>query len=167
VDLGRFFSFLIYTQGPTPWTGDQPVAKKLPTHRTTLTQNKRTQTSMRRMGFDPTVPVFKWAKTVHAWDRAATVIGILLTERTVHIQIQYWFKVRQYLIDHGRKSISKYHKRAYEVSVSGTHIVLWCSWPFARQRLGKHCLKAGRGTRGIAWTIESPHPWQQIWLPWN
>jgi hypothetical protein len=29
-----FFSFLIvYTMGRTPWTGDQPVARPLPTHR--------------------------------------------------------------------------------------------------------------------------------------
>jgi hypothetical protein len=35
LDLGRFFSFLIlYTVGRTPWTGDQPVAKPLSTHRT-------------------------------------------------------------------------------------------------------------------------------------
>jgi hypothetical protein len=42
--LGRFFRFLIlYTVGRTPWTVDQPVARPLPTHRTTHTQNKRTQ----------------------------------------------------------------------------------------------------------------------------
>jgi hypothetical protein len=45
-DLRRFFSFLIlYTVDRTPWTGDQPVARPLPTHRTTQTQNKSTQTS--------------------------------------------------------------------------------------------------------------------------
>jgi hypothetical protein len=45
--LAAFFSFLIlYTVGTTPWTGDQPVTRPLPTHRTTQTQNKRTQTSM-------------------------------------------------------------------------------------------------------------------------
>jgi hypothetical protein len=30
---------------------------------------------MPRMGFEPTLIVFEWAKTVHALDRAATVIG--------------------------------------------------------------------------------------------
>jgi hypothetical protein len=30
---GRFFSFLIYTVGRTPWMGDQPVSRPLPTHR--------------------------------------------------------------------------------------------------------------------------------------
>jgi hypothetical protein len=40
-------------------------------------QNKHTQTSMPRVGFGPTIPVFERAKTVHALDRAATVIGCL------------------------------------------------------------------------------------------
>jgi hypothetical protein len=30
---------------------------------------------MPRMEFEPTISVFEWAKTVHALDRAATVIG--------------------------------------------------------------------------------------------
>jgi hypothetical protein len=76
VDLGRFFSFLIlYTDGRNPWTGDQHVARPLPTHRTTQTQNKLTQTSMSRVEFEPTTPVFERAKPVHALERAATVIG--------------------------------------------------------------------------------------------
>jgi hypothetical protein len=28
------------------------------------------------MGFEPKIPAFEWAKTVHALDRAATVIGV-------------------------------------------------------------------------------------------
>jgi hypothetical protein len=44
-------------------------------HRTTQTQEKRRQTSMPRVGFEPTIPVFERAKTFHATDRAATVIG--------------------------------------------------------------------------------------------
>jgi hypothetical protein len=39
-------------------------------------QNKRGQTSMPRMGVEPTIPVFERANTVHTLDRAATVIGI-------------------------------------------------------------------------------------------
>jgi hypothetical protein len=35
------FRNLFYTDGRTPWTSDQPVARPLPTHRTTQTQNKR------------------------------------------------------------------------------------------------------------------------------
>jgi hypothetical protein len=41
------------------------------------TQNKSTQTSMLRVGFEPTIPVLERAKTVHALDLAATVIGEL------------------------------------------------------------------------------------------
>jgi hypothetical protein len=76
LDLGRFFSFLIlYTVGRTPWKGDEPIARPSPTHRTTQTQNKCTQTSMPQMGFEPTIPAFERAKTVHVSDRAATLIG--------------------------------------------------------------------------------------------
>jgi hypothetical protein len=33
--LGRFFSlFIVYRVGMIPWTGDQPVARPIPTHRT-------------------------------------------------------------------------------------------------------------------------------------
>jgi hypothetical protein len=55
--------------------GDQPVARPLPTHRTTQTQNKGTQTFMPWVGFEPMIPVFERAKKVHALDRAATVVG--------------------------------------------------------------------------------------------
>jgi hypothetical protein len=54
--LAVFFSFLaIYTVGRTPWTEDQPVARPLPTHGTTQTQNKRTQTSISWVGFELTI----------------------------------------------------------------------------------------------------------------
>jgi hypothetical protein len=53
--------------------GDQPIARPLPTHRTTRTQNKRKQASMPAMGFEPTISVLEQAKTVHASGRTATV----------------------------------------------------------------------------------------------
>jgi hypothetical protein len=37
------FRNLFYTDGRTPWASDQPVARPLPTRRTTQTQNKRTR----------------------------------------------------------------------------------------------------------------------------
>jgi hypothetical protein len=78
--FGRFFRFLfLYTDCRTPWTGDQPVVRPLPTHRTTQTQNKRTQACMPREGFEPTTPVFERAKTVHALDREVTVNGSQFT----------------------------------------------------------------------------------------
>jgi hypothetical protein len=80
LDLGRLFSFLtLYAVGRTPWTRDQPIAKPLPTQRTTQTQNKRTQTSIPRVGFEPKTAVFERGKTVHDLDRAAIVIGNLYT----------------------------------------------------------------------------------------
>jgi hypothetical protein len=39
-----FSSVIIFTDGRTPLTSDQPVARPLPTHRTTQTQNKRIDT---------------------------------------------------------------------------------------------------------------------------
>jgi hypothetical protein len=64
LDLDGFFIFLIlHTFGGTPWTGDQPVARPLPNHRTTQTQNKHTETSIPRVGFEPITPVFERAKT--------------------------------------------------------------------------------------------------------
>jgi hypothetical protein len=46
-------------------------------HWTTQTKNKRRQTSIPCVGFEPTIPVFERSRTFHALDRAATVIGIL------------------------------------------------------------------------------------------
>jgi hypothetical protein len=74
LDPGLFFSFLIlYAVGRTPWTSDQPVARPLPTHRTTKTQNKRIyKRACIEWGSNPRS---QWGKTVHALDRAATGIG--------------------------------------------------------------------------------------------
>jgi hypothetical protein len=69
----RFVIFL-YRVCRTPWKSDQSVARPPPTHRTTHTRNKRTQTSMPCVRFEPTIPAFERAKTVHALDRAASVI---------------------------------------------------------------------------------------------
>jgi hypothetical protein len=55
--IGLFSSFCV------------PVARPLPAHTTS-----RTETSMPQVGFEPTIPVFERAKTVHALDRAATGI---------------------------------------------------------------------------------------------
>jgi hypothetical protein len=66
----------------------------------TKTQNKRTQTSMPWVGFEPTVPVFERAKTVHALDRSGTVIAsstytlskTSLTWRHTFSMLPYWRK---------------------------------------------------------------------------
>jgi hypothetical protein len=65
-----------FTDGRTPWTSDQLVARPLPRHRTTQVQNKHTyQTSMPYVGFEPTIQASKRAKTVHSLVRSATVTG--------------------------------------------------------------------------------------------
>jgi hypothetical protein len=48
-----FSVYWTYIVGGNPWVGDEPVARPLPTHRA-QTQNKRTQTSMLDVGFEPT-----------------------------------------------------------------------------------------------------------------
>jgi hypothetical protein len=45
-------------------------------HRTTQARKKRGQTSLPRVGFELTTLIFERAKTVHVFDRAATVIGM-------------------------------------------------------------------------------------------
>jgi hypothetical protein len=72
LDLGHFFSFVIlYTVGRTPWTGDRPVARPLPTRRITQTQNKHTH---RRPCLErDSNPRSQRSKTVQAPDRASTV----------------------------------------------------------------------------------------------
>jgi hypothetical protein len=52
----------------TPWTGDQHVA------RTMQKQNERTQTSMPRVGFEPTIPIFKASEDSSCLS-AATAMG--------------------------------------------------------------------------------------------
>jgi hypothetical protein len=52
LDLGRFFRFwILCAVDRTPWMEDQSVARPLPTHRTTQTQNKLTETFMPSVGF--------------------------------------------------------------------------------------------------------------------
>jgi hypothetical protein len=73
--LDFFSSFPNPIHNPwTPWTGDQVVTRPLPTHGTTQTQNKRTQTSMPSVELEPIISVLERAKAVRASDRAATVI---------------------------------------------------------------------------------------------
>jgi hypothetical protein len=93
-------SWSYYTVGRTLWMGDQPVARQLPAHRTAETQNKRTQTSIPQVGFEPTIPVFEQAKTVHALESTATVIGCSLyrvgkwSQLTLLCLSMHWLPVR-------------------------------------------------------------------------
>jgi hypothetical protein len=57
--------------------GDKVVARPLPTHRPTQTQNKHKQISTTRVEFELATPVFERAKAVHALYRAVTVCNQL------------------------------------------------------------------------------------------
>jgi hypothetical protein len=66
-----------FTDGRTLWMSVQLVARPLPKHKTTQTQNKHIhQTPMSCVGFKPTIPASEREKTVHALDRSATVTGL-------------------------------------------------------------------------------------------
>jgi hypothetical protein len=54
--------------------GDQPLQGHY-LCMTTQAHNKRTQTSMPRVEFEPTIPMCERVKTVQALDCTATVIG--------------------------------------------------------------------------------------------
>jgi hypothetical protein len=65
------------TDGTTPSTSDQPVARPLPSGQYKQRINAYThQTPIPWVGFEPTIPAFELAKTVHALDFAAIEIGV-------------------------------------------------------------------------------------------
>jgi hypothetical protein len=78
VDLGSFFSFLIYTKSVRPFDGGwvRRKAATHTTHRTTQTQTKPAQTTMPRMGFEPTIPVLELAKPRGHCNRQKIMNGI-------------------------------------------------------------------------------------------
>jgi hypothetical protein len=53
--------------------GDQPVAIPLPIQDST--NREKMQTSIPRVGFEPTIQVFEWVKTFRALDLATTMIS--------------------------------------------------------------------------------------------
>jgi hypothetical protein len=73
-----YFSFLILDSRWNSLDEGSARRKGFYLHTTTQTQNKRTQTSMPLVGLEPTIPVSERTKTVHALDRAATVIGHMI-----------------------------------------------------------------------------------------
>jgi hypothetical protein len=125
VDLGHFFSFLTYTQS-VGFLGRRisPVLRSLPTHRTTQTRNKRTQTSVLRVWFELTIPTFKRAKTVHALDRAAIVIGHPVSH-TLNIGgiFPWWIIWRSSEADHSPPSSAKI-KNEWSYTSIYPHVVM-------------------------------------------
>jgi hypothetical protein len=48
--------------GRTPWTGDRPIARPIPTQESTT--EKRGHTSEPQAGFEPTITVFERSETI-------------------------------------------------------------------------------------------------------
>jgi hypothetical protein len=61
-----------FTDGRTPWTSDQLIARPLPKHRINTYTH---QTSMPCVGFEPMISASELAKTVRALDRSAAMTG--------------------------------------------------------------------------------------------
>jgi hypothetical protein len=74
--------------------GDQPVARPLPTHRTTQTENKRTQTPMPGVGSELTITVFERAKTVHVLDCAA-IVKLVGAKNNKYFKLLNFFRIVQ------------------------------------------------------------------------
>jgi hypothetical protein len=74
--LGRFFSSSFTQSVGLLGRGISP-SQGCYLHTGQHKQIERTQTFMPQMGFEPTIPVFERAKTVHALDRATTAIGLV------------------------------------------------------------------------------------------
>jgi hypothetical protein len=69
--------------------GDQPVARPLPTHRTTQTQNKHIQYKHPCLEWDSNQRSQRSSereKTIHALDPAATVIGNMMLSYLREVQ---------------------------------------------------------------------------------
>jgi hypothetical protein len=57
---------------------------------------------MPRVGLTPKIPAFEWAKTVHALDPAATVIGnnvlLILSIYLMKNNVNVWITVEEFLL---------------------------------------------------------------------
>jgi hypothetical protein len=87
--LGRLFSFLIFLHSRQDSLDGGSARRKAATctQDSTQTQNKHIQISTPCVRFQPTIPAFQRAKTVHALHSAATVIGITV----YHDHLFLWF----------------------------------------------------------------------------
>jgi hypothetical protein len=74
--------YLDPTHGRISRTEDQPLTRPLPTHRTTQTRSRHTQTSMPRVGFYLTAQFFEGGGGIHALGCVANVLGSSSPYRT-------------------------------------------------------------------------------------
>jgi hypothetical protein len=68
--------YSFFTAGRAPDTSDHPVARPLPKHKRTQTQNKRTPNINAMSGIRIHDPIVRGIKAVHVLDGAATVTGL-------------------------------------------------------------------------------------------
>jgi hypothetical protein len=70
----------------TPWTGDRPIAKLVPTQHST---DKCVHITIPRTGFESTISVFGRSKTIRALDSVATgTADLLFNSRIIMIPLQ-------------------------------------------------------------------------------
>jgi hypothetical protein len=105
------------TVGRTSWTGDQSAARPKPTRRTTQTQNKCKQTIMPWVEFEPTIPVFERAKTIHALGRAATLIDFSVSKLGENICVKISIKWNEL--------ISLLREEFFHLRILNVHKKLW------------------------------------------
>jgi hypothetical protein len=106
IELNAGRTYLLQSLGMTPWKGDQPVTRPLPPHNNT--NNEITQTSLPRVGFKHTIPVFEQTDDMSCliscgqYDQLSKISTVLLREeirlRTAESQV-----LRKYLDLRGKK----------------------------------------------------------------
>jgi hypothetical protein len=112
---------------------------------------------MPQVGFEPTIPVFERAKTIHTLDRAAAVIGLLRRSKN-----EFLWSMVEYL--HRSPASGKRRRKGNPVpgGITGPP----CSWGISIQGPGPPCwgslesetVKCGHESRGTL-------TWQ--WLRWR
>jgi hypothetical protein len=100
--LVDFFSFLIlYTVDRTLGRGISPSQGRYLHIQQHKSPNKGTQTFIPWVGFEPTIPAFERAKTIHALDRATNVICALINFRFRYsintVYIKCWIAIRLFI----------------------------------------------------------------------
>jgi hypothetical protein len=88
VGLGRFFQFPNPIHSRQDSLDEWSARRKAGTYTQGNTNTERTQTSMPRVGFEPTIPAFERAKTVHALDGAATTTDIQFDKCSSHLRLR-------------------------------------------------------------------------------
>jgi hypothetical protein len=131
----------------------------------TQTQNKRGQTAIPRVGFETTTLVFERAKTVHALDRAATVIGLrgLLRIKWKNLQLRINGKFSK--LTFLQSSLNRQHKGFASIQIFANKVLfrnVWeTQWKYSRhnrkmKRYELICKSLNYGGGGVSSLIKNP-----------